>query len=245
MTRDVPAADRLIVALDVDTREEALEIVRSLGDAVTFYKVGLQLFIEAGMPFVRELIAAGKKVFLDLKIDDIPRTVEAAVDRASIGDGVRLFTLQGNAATARAARKGRGAREYPKLMQVTYLSSWNADDFRDSAGLDRDLPLPPFDEMVERRARTALAAGCDGVIASGTSVERLRRAFPDAIIVTPGIRPAGGDTHDHKRSLTPYDAIRYGADYLVVGRPLRDASDPPATARAIVADIEKALAERR
>ena len=244
MRPDTPAADRLIVALDVDTREEALAIVRSLGDSVSFYKVGLQLFIEAGMPMVRELIDGGKKVFLDLKIDDIPRTVEAAVERASIDSGVQLFTLQGNAETARAARRGRGTSDYPKLMQVTYLSSWNADDFRDSAGLGRDVTLPPFDEMVERRARTALGAGCDGVIASGTSVERLRQAFPDAIIVTPGIRPAGNDAHDHKRSLTPYDAIRYGADYLVVGRPLRAAENPPATAAAIIADIDKALSER-
>lgn len=244
MRPDTPAADRLIVALDVDTEHEAREIVRALGPSVTFYKVGLQLFIEAGMPVVRELIDAGKKVFLDLKIDDIPRTVEAAVRRASIGRGVQLFTLQGNAATARAAHKGRGASEYPKLMQVTYLSSWNADDFRDSAGLGRDVTLPRFDEMVERRARTALAAGCDGVIASGESVQRLRQAFPDAIIVTPGIRPAGNDTHDHKRSLTPYEAIRLGADYLVVGRPLRDASDPPAAAAAIVDDIARALEAR-
>jgi orotidine-5'-phosphate decarboxylase len=242
MRSPISAAGRLIVALDVDTREQALALVRTLGNDVTFYKVGLQLFMETGLPIVRELVGLGKKVFLDLKIDDTPRTIREAVRNASIAD-VELFTLQGNAETAAAARLGRGERASPKFLQVTLLSSWG------SADLNELLQLPAksqgqidLDEFVVRRTEKIIAAGCDGVIASGSSVGKLRRKYPELLIVTPGIRPSGVASDDHKRSLTPSEAIRAGADYLVVGRPVRDSGDPKGTAARIQDEIARALA---
>ena len=243
MSADIPARERLIVALDVDTRAEALALIRTLGDDVVFYKVGLQLFMAHGFPIVRAVAELGKKVFLDLKINDTPRTVQSAVRLAADAD-VKLFTLQGNNATSAAARSGRGAQEFPKFLQVTFLSSWDGADLQDyyqapSAGKKLDL-----DEQVLGRAESIQASGCDGVIASGTSVGKLRARFHDLLIVTPGIRPTGAATDDHKRSLTPHDAIRSGADYLVVGRPIRDAEDPKGTAARIQEEIADALASQ-
>lgn len=248
----VAARERLIVALDVDTLDEALQLVDTLGDDVGFYKVGLQLFMAGGLSSVRRLVDAGKKVFLDLKIDDTPRTVQEAV-RVSAIDGVEFFTLQGNAATVRAAVAGRAQRSSPKFLQVTYLSSWDSSDLLDrphiAAGTDRaagaDKPTAAdkqtIDDQVVNRAGRIVDSGCDGVIASGTSVSRLRREFPQLLIVTPGIRPSGSSSDDHKRSMTPFEAIRAGADYLVVGRPIRSSSDPRATAHRIHEEIEQAL----
>jgi len=237
---DIAARERLIVALDVDTLDEALQLVSTLGNDVSFYKVGLQLFMAGGLSSVRRLVDAGKKVFLDLKIDDTPRTVQEAV-RVSAVDGVEFFTLQGNADTVRAARAGRGQRQAPKLLQVTYLSSWDGSDLLEQMQIDPGADKPSIDERVVQRARRILDSGCDGVIASGSSVSRLRREFPRLLIVTPGIRPAGSASDDHKRSMTPFEAIRAGADYLVVGRPIRAAHDPKAAAHRIQQDIEQAL----
>jgi orotidine-5'-phosphate decarboxylase len=237
----IAPSERLIVALDVDTRDEALTFVRTLGSGVGFYKVGLQLFMQGGLQIVHELVALGKKVFLDLKIDDTPRTVGEAVRNAAIA-GVELFTLQGNAATADAARKGRGGRAAPKFLQITLLSSWDLTD------LGEHLQVPSasqqnidLDEFVLRRSERILAWGCEGVIASGSSVSKLRQRFPELLIVTPGIRPGGVATDDHKRSLTPSQAITAGADYLVVGRPIRDSGDPRATAARIQEEIIRTL----
>jgi orotidine-5'-phosphate decarboxylase len=224
--------------MDVDTRDESRALARTLGDTVGFYKVGLQLFMQSGLAAVQDLLDLGKKVFLDLKIDDTPRTVREAVRNVAV-DGVEFFTLQGNTETAKAAAEGRGARRYPKFLQVTYLSSWDATDLREQLGGGETMD---FDERVVARAGRILAAGCDGVIASGTSVARLRRAFPEMLIVTPGIRPAGAAADDHKRSLTPSEAMRAGADYLVVGRPIRSSADPRGTASRIQEDIARALA---
>lgn len=239
----ISPADRLIVALDVDTRADAVGLVDRLGPEVTFYKVGLQLFMERGLAIAHELAALGKKVFLDLKIDDTPRTVREAVRNAAVA-GVEFFTLQGDAATAAAAREGRGERRAPRFLQVTLLSSW------DQASLLEYLHVPSgaaaqtdLDEFVLRRSEKILASGCDGVIASGSSVAKLRHRYPDLLIVTPGIRPAGTGTDDHKRSLTPTEAIRAGADYLVIGRPIRDSSDPRGTAARIQQDIGRAVAD--
>jgi orotidine-5'-phosphate decarboxylase len=239
----ISAPDRLIVALDVDTRAQALEFVDTLGAGVSFYKVGLQLFMEAGLQIVHELVRLGKKVFLDLKIDDTPRTVGEAVRNAAIA-GVELFTLQGNAATADAARKGRGGRAAPKFLQITLLSSWDHTDLGEHLQAPEKPQQMDLDEFVLRRSERILAWGCEGVIASGTSVNKLRRRFPELLIVTPGIRPTGIATDDHKRSLTPSQAIRAGSDYLVVGRPIRDASDPHKTAAGIQQEIARALAHR-
>ena len=240
MRADIAARERLIVALDVDTGTQALQLVQQLGSDVSFYKVGLQLFMEGGLVIVRRLIEQGKKVFLDLKIDDTPRTVQEAVRCAAL-DGVEFFTLQGNRETARAALAGRGARATPRFLQVTYLSSWDGSDLAEHLHIDGGAGALSIDEQVVNRARRILEAGCDGVIASGSSVSRLRREFPQLLIVTPGIRPSGTASDDHKRSMTPQQAITAGADYLVVGRPIRAAADPRATAHAIQRDIEQAL----
>ena len=236
----VDPSERLIVALDFDGRDPALRLVERLGDPVSFYKVGWQLFIGAGFPFVRELRERGKRVFLDLKMDDIEATVESAI--GNLGEEVELFTLQGTVATVRAAMAGRATRSRPGFLLVTALSSHDSKDVRGVAanpGLD-------IDDYAIVRARDALDAGCDGLIASGTSVGRLRSAFPDRdfLLVVPGIRPAGDDANDHKRTLAPAAAIRDGADYLVVGRPVRNAPDPVAAAARIVDEIARGMALR-
>lgn len=240
MRTETAARARLIVALDVDTLPEALAIVSGLGNDVSFYKVGLQLFMAGGLTIVRRIVEQGKKVFLDLKIDDTPRTIQEAVRNSAI-DGVEFFTLQGNAQTVRAARAGRAQRSSPKFLQVTYLSSWDTSDLLEHLHIDTGSDQVSIDDQVVNRARRILDCGCDGVIASGTSVSRLRREFPSLLIVTPGIRPSGSSSDDHKRSMTPFEAIRAGADYLVVGRPIRSSADPKGTAHKIQEEIEQAL----
>ncbi|MDR3416064.1 MAG: orotidine-5'-phosphate decarboxylase [Nevskia sp.] len=239
------AADRLIVALDFDSADEAMKLVKELGDTVTFYKVGLQLFMGNGLDgIVRKLTDLRKKVFLDLKIDDTPRTVENAVRNMGI-DGVQFFTLQGNGATARAAKAGRGDNEFPKFLQVTYLSSYDQSDIREVYHLDDSMPID-LDDWVVKRTEKIIGSGCDGVIASGSSVKRLRQYYPtakDLLIVSPGIRPEGTSTDDHKRSMTPKEAILAGSDYLVVGRPIRKAENPVEMAKSIQNEIAGALAE--
>jgi len=240
MRTEIAPQQRLIVALDVDSHAEALQLVSDLGDDVSFYKVGLQLFMAGGLTIVKRIVEQGKKVFLDLKIDDTPRTVQEAVRNSAI-DGVELFTLQGNAATARAAVAGRAQRSSPKFLQVTYLSSWDSTDLLEQLNIGPGAEKLSIDDQVVSRAKRILDSGCDGVIASGTSVSRLRREYPKLLIVTPGIRLAGSGSDDHKRSMTPVDAIRAGADYLVVGRPIRSSDDPKGTAHQIQEQIEQAL----
>ncbi len=240
--RDTSDDDRLIVALDVDTEDEALGVVRDLGDSVSFYKVGFQLFIASGVRVVTELALLKKKIFLDLKLDDTPRTVEETV-RNMAAHGVQFFTLQGNRATAKAAKAGRGNQECPLFLQVTLLSSWDESDLREMLHMS-DAQQIDLDEVVMTRARKIIESGCDGVIASGSSVRKLREAFPGMVIVTPGIRPEGIGANDHKRALTPYAAIMAGADYLVVGRPIRSAPDKIGMVRGIKDDIRRALRDK-
>ncbi|MDE0157875.1 MAG: orotidine-5'-phosphate decarboxylase [Gammaproteobacteria bacterium] len=235
-------ADRLIVALDFDSAAKANLLIEKLEGTVNFYKVGWQLFLGAGWPFIKALLEAGRKVFLDLKINDIDRTVEAALANMpnEFAGRLELLTIHGGSSTVAAARQGRGDNDKPHLLMLTVLSSMDAADLKE---LSPDGAMPDTDAIVLRRARQALDAGCEGLIASGTSVGALRRELRDRefLIVTPGIRPADSGHDDHKRTLTPGQAIADGADYLVVGRPITQSPDPLQVAQFIIADMETAL----
>ena len=233
------AEDRLIVALDVPTVDEALRIVEQL-DNVSFFKVGLQLFITGGLPTLLQSLRQ-KRVFVDLKIPgDIANTVSAVVDFC-VTMNVTLLTLSESMplpaiAAARTARNARHGSD-PKLLTVPFLSSLDATDLEAVAAGETDL-----DTFILKRAHAAIQAGCDGMIASGRAIQICRQAFPrPAIIVSPGIRPAGASTDDHKRHTTPAEAIRLGADYLVVGRPILKDPDPRDAARRIIDEIDGAL----
>ena len=242
----IEARDRLIVALDVPTATEALDLVAALDGCVSFFKVGLQLFVSDGLlskasRLIQQLSNAGKKVFLDLKMDDVEETIRLTLAGiAQADDSIRFVTIHGTGATAKAARDGRGNSEYPKLLFVTLLSSLDQHDLHDLF-MGQTIPL---DTYVKFRAKQALDAGCDGLIASGRSVEMLRKEYPKTTIVTPGIRPPGSSTDEHKRSLTPREAIVAGSDYLVVGRPIRNAANPKNMAERIISEIEMELRER-
>ncbi len=238
----IPAADRLIVALDFNRAPEANRLIEQLEGVVNFYKVGWQLFLGAGWPFISALLEAGRKVFLDLKINDIDRTVQAALANMpnEFAGRLELLTIHGNSATVKAAKLGRGANEKPYLLMLTVLSSMDESDLRE---LSASNAKPDTDSVVLHRAQQALDAGCEGLIASGSSVRALRRELRNRefLIVTPGIRPADSGHDDHKRTLTPSQAITYGADYLVVGRPITKSPNPMQTAQSIIADIQTSL----
>jgi orotidine-5'-phosphate decarboxylase len=232
----LPSRDRLIVALDVPTVADAQATVARLGDAVTFYKVGLQLVFAGGVDFAREL-ARSKKVFLDVKLLDIDNTVEGAV-KSIAGLGVTFVTIHAYPKAMRAAVAARGSSPL-RLLGVTVLTSMD----------DRDLGEAGYAEnataLVARRARDARAAGMDGIVASPAEAASVRAIVgPGIALVTPGIRPAGADAGDQKRIATPGSAIRDGADYLVVGRPITTAADPKTAALRIHDEIEAALAMR-
>ena len=236
-------AGRLIVALDFNTAEEANELIEKLGGVVNFYKVGWQLFLGEGWPFVKSLLEKGKKVFLDLKINDIEQTVQAALANIpnDFAGKLELLTIHGNAATVRAAKKSR--KDKPYLLMLTVLSSLDDSDMKDSYSAGNGVDTTT---LAKRRAQDALAAGCEGLIASGAAVKALREDFREHefLIVTPGVRPRGAEHDDHKRTLTPYEAIAHGSDYLVVGRPVTRAAEPLAAAKAIIDEIEAALPAR-
>ncbi len=235
---------KLIVALDVPTAQQAREIVDDLDGLVWFYKIGLELFLAVNESFLKELRDRQCRIFLDLKLNDIDETVRRAVHLAS-DLGIELLTVLGNHATVRAAMKGR-KDESLKLLTVPLLSSWSEKDVQE-LGLVRMGPgdtarFPTLDEYVLWRADAAMEQGCDGLIASGKFVKIFRDRFgPGVLIVSPGVRPAGQDTNEHQRSLTPGAAIQDGADYLVVGRPVRDASNRREMAQHIHQEIESAL----
>ena len=230
----IPLNDRLIVALDVPTVAQASALVARLGGAVNFYKIGLQLQYAGGIELACDLKAAGKKIFLDSKLLDIDQTVTGAT--ANIAKlGVDFLTIHGHAPTLRAAVKGRGDSGL-RLLAVTVLTSMGADDMAELG------TRYTVEEMVLRRAEAALAAACDGVIASGHEARQIRaRAGDKLLIVTPGIRSEGVAADDQKRATTPREAIAAGADYLVVGREILRSPDPAATAEAILRQIEAAL----
>ena len=226
--------DRLIVALDLSDVGKAERIVERIGDAATFYKVGIELaYGGEGLAFARRLAAAGKQVFLDLKLHDIPNTVERATAQAA-GLGATFLTVHAYPQTMRAAvagAKGTGLR----LLAVTVLTSYDDADLLE-AGYRFGVV-----EMVRRRAEQAEALGVDGLVASAEEVPDVRASVGKTmILVTPGIRPAGAEAGDQKRVATPAGAIRGGADYLVVGRPITTAADPQQAAAAIVVEIAAA-----
>lgn len=222
--------DRLIVALDVPDLASAEAMVFRLGDTVTFYKVGMELTYSGGLSFVRRLADAGKKVFLDLKLHDIPNTVEKAT--AQVADlGATFLTVHAFPQTMKAAVKGRGAGSL-KILAVTVMTSYDDADL-----VEAGYALGVRD-LVERRARQAHAIGVDGLILSPEEVSAMRALLgPDITLITPGIRPSGSAAGDQKRIMTPANAIEAGADYLVIGRPVTQADDPKASAEAIIAEI--------
>jgi orotidine-5'-phosphate decarboxylase len=233
MTFALNARDRLIVALDLADTRAAEEMVARLGDAVSFYKIGLELTYGGGLGLAERLIAQGKQVFLDLKFHDIPNTVARAT--AQVADlGATFLTVHAYPQTMRAAVGALGASRL-KILAVTVMTSYDDADLAE-AGFGLGVA-----DLVARRAAQAQTAGVHGLILSAEEAAAMRRTLgPDMLLVTPGIRPAGADIADQKRVMTPTEAIRAGADHLVVGRPVTQARDPRAAAEAIVAEIATA-----
>jgi orotidine-5'-phosphate decarboxylase len=231
MSAAVDPRERLIVGLDVPSVEEARAVVRRLGDAGAFYKIGYQLAYAGGLDFARELIGEGKKVFLDLKLHDIGNTVEAGV-RAVAGLGAHLLTVHAYPQTMRAAMAGKEGSTL-RILAVTVLTSYDERDLAE-AGYAAGSPA----ELVSRRTEQARAIGIDGIVCAAPEAGRVRALLgPNRLIVTPGIRPSGAEAGDQKRVMTPAEAIRAGATHLVVARPIVKAKEPRAVAEAIAAEI--------
>jgi orotidine-5'-phosphate decarboxylase len=220
----IPRAERLIVALDVPSAKEAKALIEKLGDAVRFYKIGLELFSADGyFELLAWLTARGSKVFADLKLYDIPETVRRAVANLR-GSGATFVTVHGHRSVMEAAAREKGAM---KILAVTVLTSFDQRDLEEMGS------RKSLEELVLARARGAAESGCDGVIASGLEARPLKTEFKDRLlIVTPGIRPAES-RDDQKRTVDVAQAFANGADYIVVGRPVREAQDPRAAAQAI------------
>src|SRR5947207_6074925 len=225
----IPRAERLIVALDVATPNEAKALVERLGDAARFYKLGLELFMAGGyFELLEWLVKRGSKVFVDLKFFDVPETVRRAVGSLR-GRGVSFTTVHGNQSMMQAAAKEKGEL---KILAVTALTSLDRGDL-DDLGFSCDV-----ERLVLSRARRAMEAGCDGVISSGLEAPRLKSEFKERLlVVTPGIRPVENRADDQKRTVDVAQAFANGADYIVVGRPIRQAAEPRAAAEAIQATI--------
>jgi orotidine-5'-phosphate decarboxylase len=227
-------SERLIVALDTPDAGEARRIVERIGEGASFYKIGMELAYGGGLNLAPELASAGKRVFLDLKLHDIPNTVERATAQAA-KLGASFLTVHAYPQTMRAAvagAKGSGMQ----VLAVTVLTSYDDADLFDACYRFGVV------ETARRRAEQAMGLGVDGLVASAAEAAMLRQAVGrDIVLVTPGIRPAGAAAGDQKRVATPAEAIRNGADYLVIGRPVTHAPDPRAAAEAVVAEVAKAL----
>jgi orotidine-5'-phosphate decarboxylase len=222
--------DRLIVALDVESADQARSLVAALKDSVSFYKVGIELYAAAGMEFVRELVGLGKSVFLDMKFYDIGETVKRAVARVA-ASGVSFLTVHGSVPVMKAAVEGRGSSPL-RLLAVTVLTSFDENDLK-------DLGYPcSIQDLVSLRVRKAMEAGIDGLVCSPLEVASVRSlAGPTAVLITPGVRSQGAAKGDQKRVATPAEAIRDGADYLVIGRQVTRAQDPAAEVAKICEEI--------
>ena len=237
----ISSHDRLIVALDVTKKDEAFQLMEKLDGLVSFYKVGWALFLAEGPPVVSEIIRRGHTVFLDLKIpDDIPDQIKRTVAYAA-DTGVRFVTMNATGTTLRVAKEVKEESRL-QLLSVTVLTSLNEQDLRELDMIGPDRPQHTLDDFIVWKAKYSLEYGSDGLICSGDSVAMLREQVgEDPIIVCPGIRPPGADHDDQKRVATPAEAVKNGADYLVVGRPIRNAHDPRAMAERILEEIDHAL----
>jgi orotidine-5'-phosphate decarboxylase len=225
--------DRLIVALDVPSVDAAEAMIARLGDSVSFYKIGYQLAYAGGLPLVRQLSGAGKKVFVDLKLHDIGNTVARGVESVA-GLGATFLTVHAYPQTMKAAVAARDGSDL-KILAVTVLTSYDDGDLH-AAGYRLGVS-----DLVQARAQQAQVLGVDGLVCSPEEAAALRKIVGHQMnLVTPGVRPAGAAAGDQKRIMTPARAIAAGADYLVVGRPVLEASDPKAAADAIVAEIAQA-----
>ena len=225
----IPRRERLIAALDVPTAAEARAMVERLGNSVSFYKIGLELSTSgAYYELLDWLVKRGHRVFCDLKLHDIPETVRRAVANLR-GRGVTFLTVHADRGVMSAAVKEKGDT---KILAVTVLTSTGPDDLAAMGYCGK------LDDLVLARARAAAELGCDGVIVSGQEAPAIKRNFGAKLLaVTPGIRPAGGDMADQKRVVDVAQAFKNGADYIVVGRPIRDAKDPAAAAESIQATV--------
>lgn len=234
---DLKPQERVIVALDVPTPKEAIQLVRKLEGEVSFYKVGLELLMAGGMRELLQELVKDNGVFVDLKLpSDIPETVKRVVNVAA-EIGVDFITLSNSATpgTVKAAVEGRGTKKKPALLFVSFLSSLDRSDFAQLYGKSPD----QFESFLKDRTIEAKEAGADGFIVSGQEIKLLRETYPDALIVSPGIRMAGSSTDDHKRTCEPAQAIRLGADFIVVGRPIRNATDPREAAKRIIGELAR------
>ncbi len=220
----------LIIALDLDSAADARTLVRTLGESANFYKVGMELYAATGMEFVRELVDSGKDVFLDMKFYDIGETVKRAVAQVA-KTGVRFLTVHGSGPVMRAAVEGRGASSL-KLLAVTVLTSFDQGDLAD-LGYSCSVS-----DLVALQARKAMEAGIDGLVASPLEARQIREIVgQQAILVTPGVRSVGASRGDQKRVATPAEALRDGANYLVIGRQVTRAAEPKAEVRRILDEI--------
>ena len=238
MTVALDARERLIVALDVPSTAAAEALVSRLGESVWFYKIGYQLAFAGGFSLAAELIAAGKQVFLDLKLHDIGNTVARGVESVA-KLGATFLTVHAYPQTMKAAVEGKQGSNL-RLLAVTVLTSYDDADLA-AAGYELNVK-----ELAAARAEQARDIGLDGLVCSAEEATALRNIVGRGmVLVTPGIRPAGSASGDQKRIMTPAGAIQAGADYLVVGRPVLEAGDPKAAADAIVAEVDKTRVQGR
>ena len=232
-----PDSERLIVALDLPTEVEMLRLVDTLGDVVSFYKIGYRAVFSNGLKTVDALVRRGKKVFLDLKFFDVPETTAENVRRAAEA-GVTFATVHGNAASIAEAKSRTGGSEL-RILAVTMLTSLSREDVRVLYGVDE-----PVDDTVVQLAKYMIRSGCDGIVASAREARRLSSEIPGLLLVTPGIRDGADASDDHQRPGTSRRAIADGAEHIVVGRPIYTAPDPRTAAMRYLEGIRQGLEGR-